>query len=58
MFIILKILLICTLVQEVFKYHDFNNHINDLYFQAILSIRLSAFLSLITNYLVTFFSLL
>ena len=58
MFIILTTLLICTLVQEVFKYHNINNHINDLYFQTILSVRLSALLSLITNYLATFFMLL
>ena len=42
----------------MFKYHNANNHINDLYFQTILSFHLLAFGSLITNYLVTFFMLL
>ena len=42
----------------MFKYHKFNNHINDLYFQTILSLHLLAFVSLITNYLVIVFTLL
>ena len=42
----------------MFKYHDVNNHITDLYFQTVLSLHLLSFVSLITNYLVTFFMLL
>ena len=52
------ILLTCTLVQEVFKYHDFPNSINDLCFQTVLSFHLLAFVFLNTNYLVIFFMLL
>ena len=45
MLIVLTTLLTCTLDICVFKYHDGTDSINDLYFLAALSIRISAVVS-------------
>ena len=53
LFILLTIRLTCTLGSLVCKYHDTTNRMNQLCFLAVLSFRISAVVSLITNSLVT-----